>query len=444
MELVKTNDEHSFDPTPKLKSSPIPIKFISFNSKDKNCVYCGEEYIIALCSYQKYCKKCLSRYINHDITDKNTYLDVYIYTMDLECSEHEISRTKIPQNIQECCRNCLIILCFKQMIGYFTSSYGLNNNKLTIYNKVIEKVIESEKYCKLCGKSFEDTPSEYYKIKLCSGCYLLSSEWIDSTLVKKRILVLYLPWWNNNPNCNACDLELTFTSDCQKYCTNCFIFYVGCRHCLTNNIIYGPALESRCKKCKRISFISEHVLDSFPFNNDIIFDNLKLAEIANIIKNIDKYYVYYVPMFMLNAIFGKISGLKQFKCIPYSQFKDIKELTKGGYGIIYKANWSSNDEIVILKRFVKSINTGKSFLNELESYQHCVKDSRGFIITTYGFTKDLELDEYILVMKYASEGDLHKYLQKNFTKITWNRQKLLILWQISEGYLCFKFIYYFF
>ena len=41
----------------------------------------------------------------------------------------------------------------------------------------------------------------------------------------------------------------------------------------------------------------------------------------------------------------------------------------------------------------------------------------------------------MLVMQYASEGDLHKYLQREFTKITWNKEKLGILWQISEGYL---------
>jgi hypothetical protein len=45
-------------------------------------------------------------------------------------------------------------------------------------------------------------------------------------------------------------------------------------------------------------------------------------------------------------------------------------------------------------------------------------------------------------MKYASKGDLHKHLQKDFATITWNKQKLLILWQISEGYLYFKLIYY--
>ncbi|CAB4382229.1 unnamed protein product [Rhizophagus irregularis] len=46
---------------------------------------------------------------------------------------------------------------------------------------------------------------------------------------------------------------------------------------------------------------------------------------------------------------------------------------------------------------------------------------------------DPELGDYILVMEYASEGDLHKYLQKNFTNIAWNNKKLFILQQISTG-----------
>ena len=47
----------------------------------------------------------------------------------------------------------------------------------------------------------------------------------------------------------------------------------------------------------------------------------------------------------------------------------------------------------------------------------------------------------MLVIEYASEGDLYSYLQKKFTEITWNKEKLRILWQISEGYLCLKFVY---
>ena len=49
----------------------------------------------------------------------------------------------------------------------------------------------------------------------------------------------------------------------------------------------------------------------------------------------------------------------------------------------------------------------------------------------------------MLVMQYASEGDLHKYLQKKFTEITWNKDKLRILYQISEGYFfIFKYNFY--
>ena len=40
----------------------------------------------------------------------------------------------------------------------------------------------------------------------------------------------------------------------------------------------------------------------------------------------------------------------------------------------------------------------------------------------------------MIIMEYANGGDLHHYLQKNFTNITWNA-KLYILWKISEGYL---------
>src|SRR6266496_4227086 len=143
MELVDIDNENSFDPTPKLKSSPVPILFVSFNVIDINCIHCGNRYTNTLFAYQQYCKKCLSSYITK-ITDNKIYLDVYIFTKNLECSVHEISRTKEPQTIQECCRNCLEILRFKQLpvVGrYYGSTY---------YN-LYKNMIESEKYCKLCG-----------------------------------------------------------------------------------------------------------------------------------------------------------------------------------------------------------------------------------------------------------------------------------------------------
>src|SRR4051794_20231045 len=122
MELVNTNDENSFDPTPRLKSSPIPILFVPFNydhwNGNFNCFNCGDKYSETLFFHQTYCKKCLLRYIT-EITDNTTYLDMCIYTMDLECSKHEMSRNKelLIQNIQEWCENCSSVSCFKQIFA---------------------------------------------------------------------------------------------------------------------------------------------------------------------------------------------------------------------------------------------------------------------------------------------------------------------------------------
>src|ERR1044072_164624 len=128
MELVNANDEISFDPTPKLKSSPIPILFVPFNFEhsvfsNQKCFHCGNEYIKTLFYEQKYCKTCLSRYIT-EITDNNTYLDMSIYTTNLECSNHEMrDKELLIQNIQEWCEICSLVSCFKQIHTYGRNYY---------------------------------------------------------------------------------------------------------------------------------------------------------------------------------------------------------------------------------------------------------------------------------------------------------------------------------
>ncbi|EXX62533.1 Cdc15p [Rhizophagus irregularis DAOM 197198w] len=414
--VININDENSFDPTPRLKSSHIPIKFISFDRLYKNCIYCGEKYIRALFCSQKYCKKCLSRYIT-DIRDNNICLDIY-GTLDLECNEHEVGKTKVLQNIQECCENCVRILCFKQIGRYCL--YYLDNHNKSIYNKVIE----SEKNCKLCGKSlYQGTVKDIMStFKLCSDCYLVSFEWIESTLFKKQVLIFHSPLWEDESYCANCRSKLIFTSECQKHCANCLIFYTGCRYCLTTNIIFGLTGQSQCKKCKRISLIVKSNEDNDDlFLNDIIYDSSLFDNIANSVNAIDKYFN---PLAL-----SRISSNYRLKYIPYSQFEGVEKMTKGGYGIIYKATWLPKNKIVILKRFKNS----KYFLNELKSIRHCFNGlTYGYIINFYGFTKDSESNNYILVMEYASGGDLHKHLQKNFTNITWF-QKLNILKEILTG-----------
>src|SRR5947199_7731300 len=75
MELTNTFNENSFNPTPRLKSSPVPIKFISFNKHDKRCNYCGNEYSKTLLFCQQYCNNCLLKYFKDNTIE---YLDVHI------------------------------------------------------------------------------------------------------------------------------------------------------------------------------------------------------------------------------------------------------------------------------------------------------------------------------------------------------------------------------
>src|ERR1051326_4632819 len=136
MELVNTNNENSFDPTPKLKSSPIPILFVPFNVNIWKCFHCGDEYISTRFFGQKYCQTCLSRYIT-EITDNNTYLDMSIYTTNLECSIHEMRDKKLLiQNIQEWCEICSGVSYFKQILPYNDHSYSYSDVNKDIKTKV--------------------------------------------------------------------------------------------------------------------------------------------------------------------------------------------------------------------------------------------------------------------------------------------------------------------
>src|SRR5438552_475070 len=52
--------------------------------------------------------------------------------------------------------------------------------------------------------------------------------------------------------------------------------------------------------------------------------------------------------------------------------------------------------------------------------------------TLYGISQDPETKDYILVMKYASGGDLRQYLGDNFAEIDWY-QKICMLLDIAKG-----------
>ncbi|CAB5181751.1 unnamed protein product [Rhizophagus irregularis] len=242
--------KNSFNPTPRLKSSPVPILFIPFYGQKFVCDNCEQSIYSRTLSGQRFCKNCLFDYVNN-LTDNNIYLDV-IYEIVDRCIEHKDSDT---QNIQEWCYNCSEISHFNQIAAKDRFDYSYHNTKC--------------KLCKLCEKVYNG---------FCSNCYFISSEWTESTLVKNPIPIVYLPWWDNSSICIACKGYLEFISDCQKWCSRCYIIYIGCRYCLTTNIIFGITEQTKCRKCKRVIDIDvtgiEYNLEKFTCriitNNDIV------------------------------------------------------------------------------------------------------------------------------------------------------------------------------
>uniref|UniRef100_U9TF55 Uncharacterized protein n=1 Tax=Rhizophagus irregularis (strain DAOM 181602 / DAOM 197198 / MUCL 43194) TaxID=747089 RepID=U9TF55_RHIID len=149
---------------------------------------------------------------NNDENESSSNLDIHIATIDYQYSN-------TSHIVQEWYDNCPEIIYFKQMVtndkwNYISSYDNIENIK-------------------------------YY-------CYKISSGWVESTLTKEFIPILYLPWWDAYNQCIACDQFLEFKSNCQKLCLNCKIIYIGCRYCLTTNIIFGITEQSQCKTCKRM------------------------------------------------------------------------------------------------------------------------------------------------------------------------------------------------
>ncbi|GBB85075.1 hypothetical protein RclHR1_11650002 [Rhizophagus clarus] len=449
MDQSNTYNRDSFDPVPKLKSSPVPILFVPFNQDDENCFNCGNKYSKTLLVKQKYCENCLSQYVTSITDDDNEmYLDVHISTKDIHyCKEHESSRDRnfCTLKIQEWCKNCSIISWFKQIVlhpSYLLYDVNISIERQKRQNEIIEE-------CKLCGKLIQRF-SEFYEFRICSDCYHISSGLIESTY-KKPIPIIYLPWWDSINKCVACsNLNLISSSNCQKWCSYCYILYTGCRYCLTTNIIFGLTYQSQCKKCERTIHTSSDILKSSSGHDDIdeflhcirfsTEPGHKIVSFMNII-NKDYSLINFYNFIKTNYRVYDLESNIQW--IPYSQITILNEIAKGGYGIIYKATWlyesvyrshyyepRSEEFQVALKKFLNSQDFKKYFLNELKShYRH---HYYGHVITCYGVTMDPVTNDYMLVMQYADGGTLHNYLQIHFSHITWE-EKMHIIFDISEG-----------
>ena len=62
--------------------------------------------------------------------------------------------------------------------------------------------------------------------------------------------------------------------------------------------------------------------------------------------------------------------------------------------------------------------------------------SYGAVLKLYGVTQDPETEDYMIVMQYASNGNLLFYLEQNINRLTW-RMKLLYLKQLAHNLWAF-------
>ncbi|RHZ77168.1 hypothetical protein Glove_184g19 [Diversispora epigaea] len=152
-----------------------------------------------------------------------------------------------------------------------------------------------------------------------------------------------------------------------------------------------------------------------------------------------------IDKFIQNAQLNADGNLGVIEWIPYDRFKDVKQVGKGGFGTIHYARWIDGSiyewdiknqqwkrdrkysEEVALKKFDNFVNFN-DVLNEMKIH---LKTHDEFVsIQFYGITQDPETHSYMMVLQYASEGNLREYLKINFNNINW-LQKLSNLRNLS-------------
>ncbi|RGB26112.1 kinase-like domain-containing protein [Rhizophagus diaphanus] len=133
-----------------------------------------------------------------------------------------------------------------------------------------------------------------------------------------------------------------------------------------------------------------------------------------------------------------------FEWIPYNQFINIEKVGKGGFAIVYSANWKNGpleydadekiykrnpNRVIALKYLYNSQNISDKFLNEVKKYSI---NKRSNILNIYGISQNPDTKEYIMVLQYAKEGNFNHWINKNYEYFNW-RDKLSALLNIING-----------
>ncbi|POG66380.1 kinase-like domain-containing protein, partial [Rhizophagus irregularis DAOM 181602=DAOM 197198] len=127
---------------------------------------------------------------------------------------------------------------------------------------------------------------------------------------------------------------------------------------------------------------------------------------------------------------------KLIKYYEYDQFYDIQEIGSGGFGKVYRANWKNSHKRYAIKSFF-NINdaTVKALVREIQLLREVDFHN---VIRFYGVTtsiKENQKKEYSLVIEYAENGTLRKYLKENFENLTWDN-KFNLAFQLVYAVSC--------
>ncbi|RHZ59658.1 hypothetical protein Glove_362g25 [Diversispora epigaea] len=120
----------------------------------------------------------------------------------------------------------------------------------------------------------------------------------------------------------------------------------------------------------------------------------------------------------------------------YSEFHNIKEIGRGGFGTVHSAEWKRGDQEVALKQLnTNELNqaTLKEFTNELFLLRNVSYHPN--VNKFFGITRDPQKSNYIMILKYANNGNLREYLRKKKKTLKWG-DKHRMCFEIAKGLRC--------
>ncbi|GBB87621.1 hypothetical protein RclHR1_01410004 [Rhizophagus clarus] len=149
-----------------------------------------------------------------------------------------------------------------------------------------------------------------------------------------------------------------------------------------------------------------------------------------------------IDKFLKDTMYKPKFDFEFLEWVTFDRFTDIKEIGEGGFAKVYSATWiggyssfhkgddGSWQKVnsrpmmkVALKRLNGSQNMSDKYLNEFKIHW---KLSRLGGLRIYGLTNDPETKEFMMIIEFASMGNLRSSLSNNFNKIWWkNKIKLL-------------------